>query len=411
MPRVFGLILCLGILAQPAGAEIQYSLDNYFGFSGQNPKDGDAQALMAMSADLRPGLAYDMGNQGKLVLRARWEAMTLDRYTGVAADREKYSKGRIDLTDAYLESQWGDVVSTTMGLQVYQWGPSELLNPSNPFYHFKSQQKSAFFKEKGVVLLRMNHIGSAMSSSWLIEPLDNNERSWQVGKEFGSKAVGRFEWASQDDSSQYLGVVIGALEGGDQLFLGQYFNLSLREGWALYADAHEIDGASRYNVHKDPTTGFDELYLEQDARGQFQVLGDVGIRYEGDVDFRFEWIHNSAGFSKDDFGRARIGTQTLSPFLATNISRFLASGRELLTKNYQYLSLRKNLTGSVDQVLSLRVVRAENDSTLVSGWAYERSLADAWTLLVEVSLWSGDPDGELTSGQKWKLLSGCKWTL
>lgn len=411
MLRVCGLIFCVGILAQPLRAEIQYSLDNYFGFSGQNPKEGDEQPLAAMTADLRPGLTYELATQGKIVLRSRWEGVTQDRYAGFAGDREKHSKGRVDLTDAYLESQWGENVSTTMGLQVYQWGPSELLNPSNPFYHFQSQQKSAFYKEKGVVLLRMNHVGSAMNSSWLIEPVDNNERLWQEGKEFASKVLARFEWESSDDSSRYLGLVVGALDGGAQLFLGQYFNVPVREGWAFYFDAHQVDGTSRYSVRKDSITGFDELYLQQDANGQFQVLGDLGVRYEGTVDFRFEWIYNSAGHSNQDFQRARVAAKTISPFLASNVPRFLASGRELQTQNYQYLSLRKNLTGSADQVLSLRVLRAENDSTLVSGWGYERSLADAWTLLVEVSLWSGDPDGELTSGQKWKVLSGCKWTL
>lgn len=411
MPRVFGLIFCFGILAQSSWANIQYSLDNYFGLSGQSPKEGDKQNLLALSADLRLGLTYELANQDKVVLRSRWEGITQDRYVGVATDRERYSKGRVDLTDAYLESQWGETVSTTTGLQVYQWGPGELLNPSNPFYHFQYQQKSIFFKEKGVVLLRLNHIGEDVNSSWLIEPLDNNERPWQEGKEFGSKFVGRFEWESRGDSSRYLGLVLGSIGSGEQLFLGQYFNLPIREGWALYVDAHGVDGGSRYSVRRDLVTGFDELYLEQDSRGQYQVLGDLGVRYEGDVDFRLEWIHNSAGFSKDDFGRARVGVSTISPFLANNISRFFASGRELLTKNYQYLSLRKNMSGSADQILSLRVLRSEIDSTVVSAWAYERSLADAWTLLVEMNIWFGNPDGELTSGQKWKLLSGCKWTL
>ena len=40
-------------------------------------------------------------------------------------------------------------LSFTAGLQTYQWGPAELINPSNPFYHFQSQQGTFGFKSKG----------------------------------------------------------------------------------------------------------------------------------------------------------------------------------------------------------------------------------------------------------------------
>ena len=158
---MFSALLILAL--QVGHADFRYSVDSYL--SGQKNEVIDSsinsfnQVLGLPSEefnlDLRSELKWRTA-KSQILFRPRWVGhirKSTDQLSEVDTQKEK---GDFNVTDFFWEYNWNSVLTTTIGLQVFQWGPAEFLNPSNPFFHFSTQQKSLFFKEKGQFILHSN---------------------------------------------------------------------------------------------------------------------------------------------------------------------------------------------------------------------------------------------------------------
>jgi len=131
----------------PANAETTYWLENYFSYSSQvmsdtavNPDNRVMQLpSQSLAADISGELKWK-GELNQLVFRPRYQATKNKIETGGTSTEKNESDW--DITDAFWETQVSPEFSLTSGLQVYQWGPAELLNPSTPIFHFNRRQKS-----------------------------------------------------------------------------------------------------------------------------------------------------------------------------------------------------------------------------------------------------------------------------
>jgi hypothetical protein len=183
--------------------------------------------------DLRPQLKWESGSW-KAILRPRWTAQSeVWKYTdtvgtGATAELRSRALGNLNLTDAYLEFAAPNDLLVTAGLFVEGWGPAEFVNPSNPFIHLSFQNKSYFYKEKGLVLIRGLWNPSAKTTlSLTTEPISNNERSFRQGtgepgeRDFESRWALRAEWQS-DNASLLAGALVGQ-EQDKALFIGEFW--------------------------------------------------------------------------------------------------------------------------------------------------------------------------------------------
>jgi len=168
------------LFLQPVQAETTYRLENYLYYSNSilaesfiNPGN---QVLQLPSENLGADIRAEgkwRGEKNQILIRPRYQAEKIRTEVGGVSSEKNESDW--DITDAFWESQLSQDISITAGLQVYQWGPAELLNPSNPLFHFNSRQKSFGYKEKGKVLLRGNYtIGKLDSLVFILEPVPNN---------------------------------------------------------------------------------------------------------------------------------------------------------------------------------------------------------------------------------------------
>jgi hypothetical protein len=351
-------------------------------------------------------------NDGKVILRPRWIGTSDKVHNDLEKKDQNSARGKWDLTDAFWEQSWNHSNSSTIGLQVYQWGPGELFNTSNPFFRFNIQQQTYTYKEKGQVLLRWNYSFSQETSLVLIaEPVSNNEPFYMMEKEFEPQAAIKLE-KNWKGTRNYIGGVAG-MEAQQNPFFGEYAHYEWLPGYSIYVDAKHSYELAYYGPTKLPTpTGYDMQLYGEDS-GDWSHLALAGLRYEGDFDLRFEYLYNSLGYTEEEFKAAvQSASNIFSPNYAQNISRFLFSGLNLRTQHYAYFSLRVTEPFQMkDWTFSLRNLNSLTDqSGLVQG-EFDTSIGGSLTIFGSYTYFFGDMNSEFCLLNDWATQLGLKYSL
>lgn len=344
-------------------------------------------------------------NDAKIILRPRVLSYQQQYKTETTLKSESKSDTDINLTDAFYEQYLTERIFTTLGLQVYQWGPAEVLNPSNPFFHFNSDQRSLIYKEKGKALLRLNWNSKGdYNFVFIVEPVSNNEPHWIAEEKFKPQFAGKFETA-WTGTRNFLGLAMGIPDNAD-FFAGEYFQYEFTEGFSIYGDAkHSLN-----TLYYEPRLqGVFQRLLPSDQNGSAATLAVAGLRYEDDFDARLEYIFNSAGYDQKQFDNALVATSQLSPYLVDNIKRFQKSGLELLSQNYIYFSLRKTDPFEIkDLSLFFRSLTSLMDNSGVEQFEFDKSVLDWMNVFGQYTLFRGERDSEFKLLDDWKASAGIK---
>ncbi len=344
-------------------------------------------------------------NDAKIILRPRIVSYQQNYKTEQTLKEESQSDTEINLADAFYEQYITDRIFTTVGLQVYQWGPAEVLNPSNPFFHFNTNQRSLVYKEKGKALLRLNWNAKVDNNFvFMVEPVSNNETHWIAEEKFKPQVAAKFETA-WTGTRNFLGFVAGIPDNAD-FFIGEYFQYEFTEGFSIYADAKH--GVNTF-FYEPQTQGLFQRMLPSNQDGTVSTLAVGGLRYEDTFDARLEYIYNSAGYDQKTFDSALIGSSQLSPFLVDNIKRFQFSGLELFSQNYVYFSVRKTDPFDIkDLSLFFRSLTSLMDSSGVEQFEFDKSVLDWANIFGQYSAYRGEQDSEFKLVDDWKVSAGVK---
>ncbi len=394
-------------------AEVRYSFDSFL--YAQKNQVADSSINPANQILRTPSSEYHLELRGELKWRSNeQQAVIRPRFIGYQYNidqnnlTEVDTKGVVDLTDAFYEKFWTQKIFTTVGLQVYQWGPTEFINASNPLYHFNSRQKSSIYKEKGQVLLRLNFSPSKDSSYvFIVQPVSNNDAEWIAEDTFSTKAIIKYE-KTFEKPENYFGFVLGTEEKSN-FFLGEYFNFSPFEGFSIYADAKHAQ--NRLNYIPEISTNSVNLIPETNPDGRWPMLGVFGLRWEDIYDVRLEYIYNGMGLTKNDLGLAVASVSNFTnPLYARNLSRFLHPGLELLGQNYLYASYRVNEPFKFKELnIYLRFIQSLQDETSQVQFEFDKSLFESFMIFSNVSYMNGSAEGEFRLVNDWQALVGVKW--
>lgn len=362
------------------------------------------------NVDIRPEIKLTFGRQ-KWVVRPRW-TYTYEsiHYSDLNVDTAK-STGKIDLTDAYVESAWTDEIRTTLGLQVYQWGPAEFLNASNPIFHLNAQQRSTLFKEKGKVLLRLNvDYSKNWNQVFLYEPISNGERPWIAENKFQPKNLIKTEWLG-NSGVDTIGFVFGKEERG-MGFLGEYFNFSPTDGFSVYADFKHTENSPAYYPDAN-AYGSESLIYNPQVRGGWVSFGVVGVRKEwSHLDLRIEYVNNSGGWTSDQFREAKATLRQQNPDTMKNLARFASPGLELLGRDYGYISMRFFNIGKKDNhSIAFRYLHSEADGSGTLTSTYDWDFNDYISIFAEFFGSFGESESELNLLQQQSYMVGFRWSL
>lgn len=360
----------------------------------------ETSALLDQRAELKWTI-----NDAKIIFRPRILSYQQNYKTELTLKNASQEDTDLNLTDAFYEQYITGRIFTTIGLQVYQWGPAEILNPSNPFFHFNSNQRSLVYKEKGKALLRLNwNTKSDNSFVFIVEPVSNNETYWIADQKFKPQFAAKFDTA-WTGTRNFLGLVMGIPDNAD-FFIGEYFQYELSEGFSVYADAkHSLNNF----FYSPKTEGAFIRMVENPDDGQISTLLVTGLRYEDYFDARFEYIHNTLGYDQETFDQGLIGGSQASPYVLENLKHFQASGLDLLTKNYIYFSLRKADPFEIkDLSLFFRSFTSMMDSSGVEQFEFDKAVLDWANIFGQYSAFRGDQDTEFKLLDEWKASLGVK---
>lgn len=413
------LVLCLLLSASLPAAAQSFRWDLEWYNSVQAVEQNDTSIMdptgrrldnpkARFQSDLRLNTKYTWKRGTRLVVRPRFLG-DINQYHYLDTDEINTTvTGEASLPEAYLEGDPTRRLTLAAGLQNYQWGPAEFISPTNPFYHFRRTQRSYTYKEDGRFLLRANWSPSAFWSVIAIaEPINNGQSFWIYDKEFKPKGLVKIERRGQN-ALNYFGVDGGTID--DTIpFVGEYFNAELISGLSIYFDGRHSQGSAQYMPDISPDLLYDMVYVRNDHTWNTLAVG--GVRWEGSVDFRLEYIYNSYGMEKSDLVAAFQSALPQHPRGDQNLKRLLGSGRELLGQHYGYASLRMPDLFVQNNNLALRYIQSLMDQSATVQLAWDIAVGDAWTFFAEANYSFGDNTQELSALEKASGQLGLKWNL
>lgn len=409
------LLILLGAHAA-AGADFRFIMNSDFYVQGRSLPDSSVnpnnQVFKFPSAlgviDLKPDFSI-LGESAKFVFRPRWTFTSLSWNAGEYRKGERTEEGSGDITDLFLEADLSRKWRFIGGLEVYQWGPTEFFNVSNPLYNLSPAARSPFFKEKGQVLVRISYdYNENWNNMLIVNPAHNNERPWRADDKFEEKFLLKTEYRNRVGSF-YAGALAG--QENDRLpFVGEYANLSFDSGISIYGEARHTRGDYSYYPLRNQL-GFVEMTQDEDSE-TWVHQSIFGIRYEGGIDARAEVILNSNGYTRKDFENAIESVTTLSPYLAENYKRFLQPGMQLYGQAYLYLSVRIAEMGRKgDTTIFFRGLNSYQDGSGTFQFALDTPIGDSFTFLFDATQAYGGKDKELTFADHFIAAAGLRWTL
>lgn len=408
------------LVSRAAYADVKLSLDAYLSYSDVTvSKDGinlNNQVLKLPHSKTQADL------RGEFKFReTTWQTVVRPRFVSIYQQVENplegeknVAKNEFDLTDAFIENNWTSQLSTTLGLQVYQWGPAEFLNSSNPFSHFNPQQKNLLYKEKGKGLVRANYSFDKENSLVLaVEPVSNQSGEWIAEDSFTPKGFIKYE-KSWSGTLNAVGVSLGQGEQNNPL-VGEYFSYYWSEEFSMYADLKH----QKNHVHFEPVwngTSYDMEKIEP-TENRWSTLAVVGLRFEQTFDFRLEYIYNSVGYDREQLEAAlEAASNYVSPRYLQNAVRFFKPGLEILGKNYLYSSFRLTDPEWIQNFsLYVRVLYSLQDESSQVQVEIEKSFLDALTVYVGQNLSTFQSQtipglSEFRLAQSGESFVGMKWS-
>lgn len=354
-------------------------------------------------SELRPQADWKLTENLRAVsrLRANW-SMDLTRNT---PDRSinTIQDTRFLFDEVYATYRATETVSFAAGTQNYQWGPSELMSPSNPIFHFYPQFRNFYFKQLGRALLRVN---ADFSENWnavaLFEPIANQEDAWLANRGFHSRGALKIE-RRLGSGSDHIGLSLGVMEG-PTAFVGLYSSVYVTEGFSAYIETRHSKGSPAYY----PTgIGFSQNRKGEDS---IYTMALMGLRFEDVIDARTEFLWNGYGYTDGEFGTALTAVYFNPALLGT----FLRPGLEITKRRYLYLSIRDVKLISSDRFhAALRYLRSLEEGSLSkqSGllWSnLDYALSERVTGYFEPTVRHGNELSEFGQTFNWELLLGLR---
>lgn len=358
--------------------------------------------------ELRPNLRVELGSRATFVVRPRLLGVTESSWaTGL--DRRDAQDTTANWTELYLNYRPNDVVQFSYGLQNYQWGPAELLSPSNRIFHEVGVFRDAVYYVRGRHLARVNvSSGKEWSLVALAELGDNGEPDFNTGQPFSRKAQAKLEYAAPSGVG-YVGASFGVRQAGRPWF-GEYASYSITEGLSAYVDATHARGSDAWY----PVRGVDgrPAFARRDLEsGAWRTLGVAGLRYTfvDGTDLRAEVMHQDAGYSNIDM-RLAVEAAASSP-TAVGAAPYFAPGLELLGRHLALVSVRfPDLPPDQHLVVQGRYLRSLSDRSGVVFATATLETTDALVLFASAAWTHGRDVAEFSRATRATLTGGAVWS-
>lgn len=358
-----------------------------------------------LGVDIRPDIKASSGVL-KIIARPQLKMVVSKAKVG-GNDQTEHPKSTGRWIESYGILSASEKVQVSFGLQNYQWGAAESLNPSNRIFHENVGGKDLLHAVEGRQIARVNISWTKNLNTVLMSETERAKdvTVFRAEEIFQTKALMKHE-LNWNNGADYFGVVFGSPEKGTG-WLGEYFNVMVTDGLSLYLDAaHQKNSQAWYPIIEKspqaPTQDIVQLRQSKSSDNKVYTLAVVGTRYsfEGGSDVRLEYISNDAGWTKDENERSVMAldlkTTLQAPFYQQNLQRILYPGLEYRGRSFALTSLRVPDAFDVkDFTLYGRILRSLTDSSTTYYGSVEYAFWSASTFILSASSSQGDTDSEL----------------
>ncbi len=330
----------------------------------------------AASTELRPDLRLEAGRDLRAYVRPRLLAQ-VQKPRVAGAWQPESSDAKVEWIELYASWQADERVAFAYGLQNYQWGPAELVSPSNRIFHATGFLRDPLYVVRGKHLARVNlSAGRAWSAVLLAEVRDSGEAPFVAGEPFEPKAEAKLEW-SDPGGRGYAAVTAGA--GRDSRgFFGGYASLAIGDAFSIYADSVTQKGSRAWFPVDDGAGGARFEHALAGARLRTLALGGVRYTFGGGTDLRLEYLFDEAGW---DVARLRLAERAAAaPPAPGAVEAWLDPGYEVVGRQHAYASLTvPDLPPRKRTTLAVRYLAALEDG---SGAVFATASYDATDAVV-----------------------------
>lgn len=347
--------------------------------------------------ELRPDLRLEVGPALTAIARPRFWLRSEKAHTDDGWQAER-SEAKAEWIEGYATWRVSDALFVSYGLQNFQWGPAELVSPSNRIFHATGFYRDPVFVVRGRHLVRANvSAGRAWSVVLLAEVGDNGEGPFVAGEPFDPKAVAKVEWTAPAGDLT-AAVTAGASERTRGWF-GEYATVPIVAGLAAYVDAVHTVGRRAWTPIADPVLGATFAESGMEIR-QLRTMALGGLRYSfvNGNDLRIEYLYDEAGWSDAQLSAAQTAAlASLAVGDPAGLARFLDPGFELLGRHLLYASLSlPDLPPGERTRIQARYLHSLTDGSGAAFLTGSYDATDSVVAFVSLSATHGPADGALS---------------
>jgi hypothetical protein len=298
--------------------------------------------------------------------------------------------------EGYASWRVSDRLSVSYGLQNFQWGPAELVSPSNRIFHASGFYKDPVYVVRGRHLVRANvSAGRAWSLVVLAEVAENGEDPFVAMEPFERKAQAKLEYtAPSGDLYAAFTAGAGARSRG---WFGEYFTVPLVAGLAVYGDAVHTVGRNAWYPLETPLGPAFARTATKTRRPRTTALGGLRYAFENGNDLRFEYLFDEAGWTDDQLALAEKAAAASLTTDRSGLAAFLAPGFELLGRHLLYASLSlPDLPPAERTRLQARVLWSLTDGSGAAFLTGSYDATDSVVAFLSLSATTGPADGALS---------------
>jgi hypothetical protein len=363
--------------------------------------------------ELRPDLRIELGDELLRVVARPRLLLEGSRARTAGVWRAEETDASAEWLELYGSWRVSERLTVAYGLQNFQWGPAELLSPSNRIFHETGFTRDPLYAVRGKHLVRVNlSAGRAFSAVVLAEVRANDDAPLVAGEPFEPKAEAKLEWSAPGGRG-YVGVTGGAGQRS-RGFFGEYGALSLTDGLSVYADAVHQAGSRAWYPVLLPVPGaivIDAPTIEMPAfrqsatRAGLRTLAVGGLRYTfaDGADVRLEYLFDEAGWTEAQLALAARASQpdptSASPEAAQAyaVAHYVSAGFELVGRQHAYASVSlPDLPPSKRLKLQARVLRALEDRSTAAFVTASLDATDSLVLFASAAATDGVRHGALS---------------
>ncbi len=386
--------------SQAQAWETTFKLDTFAGAAHQdiqasvfNPGNRVYYLISDMAFfEARPEGRLDLFDSDlRFVLRPRARGVAQDQRELTPPGDEQLYDWDLYMNESFFSARPTENAEIIIGRQNYQWGPAELLNPSNILFPEILTRTEPFYEVRGRTMARVN-LGLGTEWSWVtmaeLNPLEdeNFENDASVKDTSLNRIQSKLEYA-WDNAGKMVGLTVGKLDLADETLVtgGGYGSYAINDAFQIYTD---------FVLQKDPQAadfGTDAIAF----------YGIAGVRYTSatGTEFRLEQVRNGFGKSRKELDDIRAylndPSTRLEALSTLGFSRAALPGRDYVYGAFRYSSQATVANVFRQPMLSIRSLVSLNDGSSFSSMAFEAGLSDWLTLYVFGGMAAGNADSEL----------------